>query len=56
MIAQLVLTSLLAIPLAGESLSLPQILGGLAVLAGIFLVNQSNRKEAQIDGVPASNP
>lgn len=39
MIAQLVLTSLLAIPLTGESLSLPQICGGLAVLAGIFLVN-----------------
>jgi drug/metabolite transporter (DMT)-like permease len=56
MIAQLVLTSLLAIPLAGESLSLPQILGGLAVLAGIFLVNQSNRKEAQIEDIPASNP
>lgn len=56
MIAQLVLTSLLAIPLAGENLSLPQILGGLAVLAGIFLVNQSNRREVQIDGVPASNP
>ncbi|MEN6570363.1 MAG: DMT family transporter [Anaerolineaceae bacterium] len=56
MIAQLLLTSLLAIPLAGESLSLPQILGGLAVLAGIFLVNQSNRREAQIDGVPATNP
>ena len=56
MIAQLVLTSLLAIPLAGESLSLPQILGGAAVLGGIFLVNQANRGEAQVEGVPAPVP
>jgi drug/metabolite transporter (DMT)-like permease len=56
MIAQLVLTSLLAIPLAGESLSLPQILGGVAVLAGIFLVNQTNREEARIEAVPNSMP
>ncbi len=56
MIAQLLLTSLLAIPLAGETLAIPQILGGLAVLTGIFLVNLSNRKQAQIEGVPATNP
>lgn len=51
MIAQLVLTSLLAIPLTGETLTTTQILGGLAVLAGIFLVNS---KKAQQQ--PAQNP
>ena len=40
MILQPVFTALLAIPLAGELLSLPQLLGGLAVLLGIFLVNR----------------
>jgi drug/metabolite transporter (DMT)-like permease len=39
MIAQPVLSALLAIPLAHEPLSLGQILGGLAVLGGIYLVN-----------------
>jgi len=56
MIAQLVLTSLLAIPLAGEPLAMPQILGGLAVLTGIFLVNRSSRKQARVEGVQAVNP
>lgn len=41
-----VLTSLLAIPLASEALNLWQILGGLAVVGGILLVNLSNKKEA----------
>lgn len=41
MIAQPVLTALLAIPLAGESLLPAQILGGVAVLAGITLINRS---------------
>ncbi len=54
MIAQLMFTSLLAIPLAGEPLAAPQILGGLAVLTGIFLVNRSNRRQAQLEGVPAT--
>ena len=40
MIAQPVLTALLAIPLVGEGLSPVQWIGGLAVLAGIALVNQ----------------
>lgn len=53
MIAQLVLTSLLAIPLTGETLAPTQILGGLAVLAGIFLVNHSGRNDPQIEAVPA---
>lgn len=40
-IASPVLTALLAIPATGESLALAQIAGGAAVLAGIYLVNQS---------------
>jgi drug/metabolite transporter (DMT)-like permease len=39
MVIQIVLTSLLAIPLTGEPLSLIQILGGLAVIGGILIVN-----------------
>lgn len=56
MIAQLVLTSLLAMPLAGETLALPQIFGGLAVLGGIFMVNRSHKNDAPIEGVPAADP
>ncbi len=41
MIAQPILTALLAIPLLGEALHLTQWTGGLAVLAGIYLVNRS---------------
>jgi drug/metabolite transporter (DMT)-like permease len=41
MIAQPVLTALLAIPLAGEPLQLGQILGGLGVLSGILMVIRS---------------
>lgn len=40
MLAQPVISALLAIPLLGESLQPGQWLGGLAVLAGIYLVNQ----------------
>jgi drug/metabolite transporter (DMT)-like permease len=43
MIAQPVLSALLAIPIAGELLSTGQVLGGLAVLAGIGVVNRENR-------------
>lgn len=39
MVAQPVLTALLAIPLAGEALLVGQILGGAAALGGIYLVN-----------------
>ena len=39
MVAQPVLTALLAIPLAGEVLLVGQILGGAAALGGIYLVN-----------------
>lgn len=41
MIAQPVLTALIAIPLAGEGLQFLQIAGGLGVLAGIYLVVRS---------------
>jgi drug/metabolite transporter (DMT)-like permease len=41
MIAQPVLTALLAIPLAGEPLTPALWLGGLVVLAGIYLINRS---------------
>ncbi len=47
MVAQIVLTSLLAIPLTGEWLSLFQILGGLVVIAGIILVNISRSRQAK---------
>jgi len=45
MIAQPVLTAVLAIPLAGEALSMEQILGGTTVLAGIYLVNTAQKKK-----------
>ncbi len=43
MIAQPVLTALMAIPLAGEALLPAQWIGGLVVLSGIYLVNVSRR-------------
>jgi drug/metabolite transporter (DMT)-like permease len=45
MIASPVISSLLAIPIAGESLSLFQIAGGLLVFLGIFLVNKTQSGE-----------
>jgi drug/metabolite transporter (DMT)-like permease len=47
MIGQPVLTAVLAIPFLGEALQPGQWLGGLAVLAGIYLVNRSHQ-ESQI--------
>ena len=41
MLGQPVVTALLAIPLLGESLTLWQALGGIAVLAGVYLVHRS---------------
>jgi len=40
MILQPVLTALLAIPFAGESLAPGQIIGGISVLIGIYLINR----------------
>jgi drug/metabolite transporter (DMT)-like permease len=45
MVVQPVVTSLLAIPLLHESLTLAQVLGGCMVLAGIVLVNRSRNQE-----------
>jgi drug/metabolite transporter (DMT)-like permease len=42
MILQPVLTSLLAIPFAGEPLSSGQIIGGISVLCGIYLINRAS--------------
>jgi drug/metabolite transporter (DMT)-like permease len=44
MLGQPVVTALIAIPLLGESLQGAQIFGGLAVLAGIYLVHASREK------------
>jgi drug/metabolite transporter (DMT)-like permease len=44
MLGQPVVTALLAIPLLGESLHAAQIIGGLAVLGGIYLVHTSREK------------
>jgi len=47
MVAQIVLTSLLAIPLTGEQLSIFQVVGGVVVIAGIILVNISHSRHAK---------
>ncbi len=49
MVAQIVLTSLLAIPLTGENLSLLQVLGGVIVITGIILVNLSRSRQQIAD-------
>jgi drug/metabolite transporter (DMT)-like permease len=41
MLSQPVVTALLAVPFAGERLSLGEIVGGAAVVAGIYIVNRS---------------
>ena len=43
-LAQPVLTAIFAIPLLGESLSFWQIIGGLTVITGVFLVHRSRAK------------
>jgi drug/metabolite transporter (DMT)-like permease len=40
LLAQVPLTALLAVPLLGEPITPPQIVGGVLVLAGIFVVNR----------------
>lgn len=49
MVAQIVLTSLLAIPLTGEALTSVQILGGLIVITGIILVNLSRSRQQRVE-------
>jgi drug/metabolite transporter (DMT)-like permease len=46
LLAQAPLTALLAWPLLGEPLRLAQVVGGLLVLSGIFVVNSSRRSRA----------
>jgi drug/metabolite transporter (DMT)-like permease len=45
MVAQIVLTSLLAIPLTGEPLSIVQVIGGIIVISGIILINTSRSRQ-----------
>ena len=45
MLGQPVATAILAGPLLGETLSLWQVLGGLAVLAGVYVVHRSQQTE-----------
>jgi drug/metabolite transporter (DMT)-like permease len=49
MVAQPILTAVLAIPLVGEGLSTGQIIGGLITLSGIYLINtaKQHRQVAQ---------
>ena len=49
MISQPVLTALLAIPLAGQALGVEQWIGGMTVVAGIYLVNVSRSRSAVKD-------
>lgn len=55
MISQPVFTALLAIPLAGQALLPAQVLGGLVVLLGIYLVNISRSAPAEVPD-PAHPP
>jgi drug/metabolite transporter (DMT)-like permease len=45
LLGQPVVTALLAGPLLGETLSLWQVVGGVAVLAGVFVVHRSRTGE-----------
>ena len=45
MLGQPVVTALLAVPLLGETLTIWQVVGGIAVLGGIYLVNRSQLRE-----------
>jgi drug/metabolite transporter (DMT)-like permease len=54
MLGQPVMTAILAGPLLGEALSPWQVLGGLAVLAGVYVVHRSQRNESSNHrGIPA---
>lgn len=57
-VAQPVITSLLAIPLFGESLHLTQWVGGAIVLGGIYLINISRQPtgEAGLPSLPQTKP
>lgn len=53
LMAQAPLTALLAIPFLGESIGLAQVLGGVLVLVGIYLVNRRGADET-IPAMPQS--
>jgi drug/metabolite transporter (DMT)-like permease len=46
MVSQPVISGLLAIPILGEMLTLPQVFGGLAVIAGVILVHRSRNGDS----------
>ena len=48
LLAQVPLTALLAVPLLGERLTTVQIVGGLLVLGGIYIVNQPAVRDASL--------
>jgi len=43
-VIQIVITALLAIPFTGEQLSINQVAGGVTILAGILLINLTQKK------------
>lgn len=45
LLLQPVLTGLLAVPLLGETITLVQVLGGAAVLAGVYIVHRSRQRD-----------
>lgn len=47
LLAQPVLTGLLAIPILGETLSIGQIIGGITVLTGVYFVHRSRSRSAE---------
>jgi drug/metabolite transporter (DMT)-like permease len=49
LLAQSIVTALLAIPLLGESLNMNQIIGGILILSGIYIVN---RRRGRVKPLP----
>ena len=49
LLLQPVLTGLLAVPILGERLTLVQIIGGITVLIGIYIVHRSRRQPAVVE-------
>jgi drug/metabolite transporter (DMT)-like permease len=48
LLGQVIVTALLSIPVLGEALSRRQIIGGIVVLGGIYLANQSKGKKPEM--------
>lgn len=48
LLGQPILTAILSIPLLGEGVSTLQLMGGLATLVGIYLVNQDRRRQQPV--------